>query len=66
MSEHIKVTRDGPVLEVTLDRPKANAIDAATSQTLGEVFVDFRDDVDLRVAIFTGGGAQILLGRMGS
>ena len=39
------------VLEVTLDRPKANAIDLATSRELGQVFAGFRDDPDLRVAI---------------
>ncbi len=39
-----------------LDRPKANAIDVATSRALGRVFSDFRDDPDLRVAIITGAG----------
>jgi crotonobetainyl-CoA hydratase len=53
---HIK--RDGAVLEVVLDRPKANAIDAATSRAMGEVFVEFRDDPDLRVAIITGEGER--------
>lgn len=43
-------TEDG-VLEVTLDRPKANAIDLATSREMGRVFAGFRDDPDLRVAI---------------
>jgi crotonobetainyl-CoA hydratase len=43
-------TEDG-VLEVTLDRPPANAIDLATSQAMGAVFAGFRDDPDLRVAI---------------
>jgi crotonobetainyl-CoA hydratase len=52
----LKVTRDGPVLEVVLDRPKANAIDATTSRAMGEVFKSFRDDPALRVAIVTGGG----------
>lgn len=52
----IKTTRRGHVLEVTLDRPKANAIDLATSRIMGEVFTDFRDDPDLRVAIITGAG----------
>ena len=47
----IKTKRDGAILEVTLDRPKANAIDLATSRVMGEVFRDFRDDPDLRVAI---------------
>ena len=47
---------DGPVLEVTLDRGKANAIDAATSRELSRVFADFRDHPDLRVAILTGAG----------
>lgn len=52
----IRTERHGAVLEVTLDRPKANAIDAATSRIMGEVFRDFRDDPDLRVAILTGAG----------
>ncbi|MDW3207775.1 MAG: carnitinyl-CoA dehydratase [Alphaproteobacteria bacterium] len=52
----VKTVRDGHVLEVTLDRPKANAIDAATSRELGRVFAEFRDDPDLRCAILTGGG----------
>ncbi|MVO17369.1 carnitinyl-CoA dehydratase [Parasedimentitalea huanghaiensis] len=54
----IKTKRDGAILEVTLDRPKANAIDLATSHVMGEVFRDFRDDPDLRVAIITGGGEK--------
>lgn len=54
----IKTKRDGYVLEVTLDRPKANAIDLVTSRIMGEVFADFRDDPDLRVAIITGAGEK--------
>jgi len=52
----IKTERRGAVLEVTLDRPKANAIDLATSRIMGEVFASFRDDPDLRVAILTAAG----------
>ena len=58
MSDVIRVTRKGSTLEVLLDRPKANAIDAATSRALGEVFTDFRDDPRLRVAILTGAGER--------
>lgn len=58
MSNAIRVTRRESTLEVLLDRPKANAIDAATSRALGEVFTDFRDDPRLRVAIFTGAGER--------
>ena len=54
----IKTNSRGAVLEVTLDRPKANAIDFATSRIMGEVFTDFRDDPDLRVAILTGAGEK--------
>lgn len=54
----IKTTRRGPILEVTLDRPKANAIDLKTSRIMGEVFADFRDDPALRVAILTGTGEK--------
>ena len=52
----VTAVADGPVLEVTLDRGKANAIDAATSRELSRVFAEFRDDPDLRVAILTGAG----------
>ena len=44
MSEFLKVTRNGQILEIVLDRPKANAIDAALSRSMGELFADFRDD----------------------
>ena len=54
----IKVSRRDKVLEVVLDRPPANAVDAKTSRELGKVFEDFRDDPDLRVAIITGAGAK--------
>ncbi|HVW71484.1 MAG TPA: carnitinyl-CoA dehydratase [Steroidobacteraceae bacterium] len=56
--EAVRITRNGPILEVILDRPKANAIDAPTSRRLGEAFREFRDDRDLRVAIISGGGPK--------
>ena len=52
----IRTRREGAILEVTLDRPKANAIDLKTSVLMGEVFRDFRDDPDLRVAILRAAG----------
>ena len=58
MSNPIKTRRDGAILEVTLNRPKANAIDLATSRKMGQVFADFRDDPVLRVAIITGAGKK--------
>lgn len=54
----VRVSRRGRILEVVLDRPKANAIDAATSRRLGEVFTEYRDDDGLRVAIITGAGEK--------
>jgi len=54
----IKTHREGAILLVTLDRPKANAIDLETSRIMGKVFADFRDDPELRVAIITGGGEK--------
>lgn len=58
MTSPLKITKKGAVLEVFLDRPKANAIDLATSREMGEVFTDFRDDDSLRVAIITGAGEK--------
>src|SRR3990170_4656480 len=51
LGQPIRTVRDDKILEVTLDRPKANAIDLATSRSMGEVFAAFRDDPELRVAI---------------
>ena len=58
MNDAVKVHRDGAILEIALDRPKANAIDVRTSVAMGEAFVEFRDDRSLRVAILTGGGEK--------
>jgi len=52
----VKTRRDGHILEVTLDRPKANAIDLATSRIMGETFMEFRDDPELRIAILRAEG----------
>jgi crotonobetainyl-CoA hydratase len=58
MSDGVKVATRGAVLEVTLDRPKANAIDLPTSRRLNEVFGSFRDDPALRICIVTGAGER--------
>lgn len=58
-ADAVKVVRDGPVLEIIIDRPKVNAIDNATSRVLGETFVMFRDDPGLRVAILTAAGRRV-------
>jgi len=58
MSDTVQTKRNGAILEVTLARPKANAIDAATSRAMGEVFAGFRDDPNLRVAILRGAGEK--------
>lgn len=52
----IKTRAVGAILEVTLDRPKANAIDLATSRIMGQVFRAFRDDDALRVCILRAEG----------
>src|SRR6478752_1960800 len=58
MDGPIRTRRNGGILEVTIDRPKANAIDLATSRIMGETFRIFRDDPELRVAIITGAGEK--------
>ena len=56
MSDGIRTATEGAVLEVTIDRPKANALDLQASRRLNEVFTRFRDDPALRIAIITGAG----------
>src|SRR5256885_10505326 len=58
MSDGVNTATHGAVFEVTIDRPKANAIDLAASRRLNEVFTQFRDDPALRVAIVTGAGER--------
>ncbi len=53
---HVRV--DGGVALLTLDRPKANALDAATSVRLGEAFLRFDADPDVRVVVVTGAGER--------
>ena len=54
----IRTRVEGAILEVTLDRPKANAIDLVTSRIMGRVFRAFRDDEALRVAILRAEGEK--------
>ena len=56
MDSVMKLERRGHVLEMTLDRPKANAIDAATSRQMAAAVAEFRKDPELRVGILTGAG----------
>ena len=66
MTDVITTRREGAILEVTLDRPKANAIDLKTSRLMGETFKAFRDDPELRVAHREDRRRQVLLRRLGS
>ena len=52
--------RDG-VLTITLDRPKANAIDVATSRALYAAFAQLQDDPSLRVGIITGTYSSVFI-----
>jgi len=58
MAHGIIIVRDGAVLEITIDRPKANALDRNASRELNAVFSSFRDDPALRIAIVTGAGER--------
>jgi crotonobetainyl-CoA hydratase len=57
-TEAVKTRTDRHIFEVTLDRPKANAIDLLTSRHMGEVFKSFRDDPELRVCIVRTAGEK--------
>src|SRR5690242_6725359 len=56
MINPIKAARNGAILELTIDRPKANAFDGATSRALGDALVAYQNDESLRCAIITGAG----------
>lgn len=52
----VRTHAENGVLTITLDRPKANAINVATSHALYAAFAQLQDDPALRVAILTGTG----------
>jgi enoyl-CoA hydratase/carnithine racemase len=57
VSKKVIYEKKGEVAYVTLNRPeKRNAIDVEMHERLREVWIDFRDDAKLRVAILTGAG----------
>ncbi len=58
MADPVRLAVDDGVLLVTLDRPKANAIDVATSRALHAAFVRLQEDPGLRVAVVTGAGER--------
>jgi len=58
MTDGVNIVKADGILEVTLDRPKANAISLAVSRRLNDVFTDFRDDKSLKIAILTGAGER--------
>jgi crotonobetainyl-CoA hydratase len=48
----------GATAVVTIDRPKANAIDAATSKAMGDAFASLDADPVVRAIILTGAGPK--------
>jgi len=54
----VRVEASGGVLEITLDRPPANAVDVATSHALYEAFARLETDPGLRVGIVTAAGGR--------
>ncbi len=58
-NQDIIAIENGPIYEITINRPKVNAIDTPTSRKMGEAFVHFRDNPDLRVCIVTAAGDRI-------
>ena len=55
----LRVERRSAVLEMTLDRPKVNAIDFGLSRKINEAIVTLRDDPELRVGLLTAAGERI-------
>ena len=57
-STFVKTNQRGRVLEITLDRPPANAINQEVSVALHDALRMLQEDGDLRVGMLTGGGNQ--------
>jgi enoyl-CoA hydratase/carnithine racemase len=63
MSDKVLYAKRGEVAYITLNRPEVkNAIDLDVHHRLREIWTDFRDDRQLRVAILTGTGDAFCAG----
>ena len=56
---NVKISKYNGVLEVTLNKPKVNAIDVKMSRELAEAFSELRDNDNLKVGIITAEGDKI-------
>ena len=60
--EIVHTERSGKIIEITLDRPPANAINRATSRALYGAFHALQEDDGLSVGIVRGAGERIFSG----
>ena len=58
----IQTSSSNGILEVVFGKPKVNAICAASSRKLSEIFLKFKEDPKLHVAIFTTAGGIVFSG----
>jgi crotonobetainyl-CoA hydratase len=58
MTESVRAEASDGILTITLDRPKANAVNASTSLALYDAFTRLERDPELRVGIVTGAGGR--------
>ncbi len=59
----VRVTTEGPVTTVTIDRPHArNAVDGPTARALADAFRDLEADPGCAVGVLTGAGATFCAG----
>jgi crotonobetainyl-CoA hydratase len=58
VDQPVRLEANDGVLTITLDRPKANAVNAPTSLALYDAFARLESDPELRVGIVTGAGER--------
>ncbi|PZQ96216.1 MAG: carnitinyl-CoA dehydratase [Cereibacter sphaeroides] len=56
MSEQVRISVSGPIMEIAMNRPPVNAINLALSRTMYAAFKELNDSPDLRVAILSSSG----------
>ena len=59
MSSNVQIRKYNGILEVKLNKPKVNAIDAKMSRELAEAFSELKDNENLKVGIITAEGNKI-------